>query len=328
MRSSIKCILATAMGFGVVSCPASQAQVGSVSRDSNSRMLEPGSAKFLSVADADIKAEINPAVYPYVLKVEPVSLAGEPYRVPLSENLGQVDELDIWKDKIVVRGMLNNALADIIVLDKKTGSQQDEFWAYWPSVSIKSGLIIFTKEYPIHFADGTEDHYMLYRLDKPIESNHAPGSAPLKALPAGIPIYPVGTGNVNFDNIALRGPLHEQSAAGFFWNDSGTQAVTLDSFNGRQLLVLMQFQGDGAKVSTYDVNAQSICSEMSIQPCPTSLYLHSASFVTGVDGITSIVATFGRPQDQRVLSKRVSIESFTLQAIRDLAHPAWSGTPK
>lgn len=306
------CILAFALPV--------HSQVCSEMQSANSRVFAPERQHELIAKDSDIRAAIQS--FPFQLKITHGELNNGGALFQLPEELAQVDEICIWKDRIIVRGMVSNSLSEVVILNE-SGEMIDTFRAYWPNISEKSGLIIFTKEYPIHFAYGTEDHYLLYKLDFPAERNHAPGVVAIRSRPVGIPLYPLSTGNQDFDNIDLHGNVHEQVADGFFWDAEGEEAVTLDSYNGGFSLVLIQIEKDSATVRSLDIEPQSICESKPGAVCPTMLFLSRAVFVTDKDGTESVVTTFGRPQDPRFFEKTFPVSAFSVLGKRSLASPQW-----
>jgi hypothetical protein len=323
-RAKISTAIFGACGLCVAASLFGLAQTTATSQDGNNRLFDPGHGHSLSTEDGQIRASIEPAPYPYILKIKPLTGGQQEREIPLPYELAQIDELCLWKNKIVVRGMLNNALGGFVIFDKFTGQQIDEVRAYWPNISLKSGFILFTKEYPIHFAEGTEDHYMLYRLDAPPASNHAPGTTPIQTLPAGIPLYPLTIGNQNFDNVNLQREVHEQDAAGFFWNEQGTEAITLDSFDGKYTLVLMQFSSAEAVIRILGIDPNSMCGDGNTQTCPKRLYLEKATFSNDKNRAELVTIVFGHPQGVRAFEKVYSVTDFAIAGRRSLERPQWN----
>ena len=302
------------------------AQFTAVSQGPNARNLDPSRQTMLTVKDDEVRVTSEPRPFPYVLTIEQVPKPIARIKITLPYELSQIDELSLWQDKILVRGMLNNAAAMVMILDKKTGQQIDSIRGYWPSISLNHGLILFTKMYPTHFADGTEDHYMVYWLERTPAENRPPGKEPLEGRPVGIPLYPLNIGNVNFDNINLPEPWHAQTAAGFFWNDEGTLAVTLDTYDDTHTLVLFRFNDASVSVEVRELTNGDICPEMPAVTCSPPHYLSHAKFVRDSSGAESLIATLGYPQSPPGIPVTIPLTAFSRQGERSLTHPRW--TPK
>ena len=166
------------------------AQVCKSLQSSNSRDFNPDQQAGLAVEDSQASVKMQPRPYPFKLAVSHKASPGTRFSIPLPYELAQVDEICLRKDQIIIRGMLNGAIANVEIYSETDGKPIDSFWSHWPNISVASGLILFTKDYPTHFADGTEDHYLVYDLNLSPEANHAPGSASLRMRNAGIPCTP------------------------------------------------------------------------------------------------------------------------------------------
>jgi hypothetical protein len=92
--------------------------------------------------------------------------------VKLPVELTQVDEIRKGvANKLIVGGMVNGSGAEVVVIDLGSYKVIDKFLCYLPSLSSDGRYIAFVKFYPPHFAEGTDDHYMLYDVAKaPVEN--------------------------------------------------------------------------------------------------------------------------------------------------------------
>ena len=308
-------------GILAVALPG-RAQNCARAQSANSRVFAPGSQPTLVVKNKEVTATSQAGQGSIQLAIDSTKSTIGTTLVRLPQELVQVDEICLLEDRIVIRGLVSSSLAEVAILNIG-GVLIDSFRAYWPNISDSSGLIIFTKEYPAHFAYGTEDHYLLYMLDSPVERNHSPVGAEIRSRPAGIPLYPLSAGNQNYDNFNLQGAVHEQAANGFFWDAEGSEAVTLDSFQGKFKLVLIQIGRNGGAIRSLEINPRSVCEPTSGAVCPSMLYLWHAAFSTDKSGNKFVVATFGRPQDQRFFEKTFPVSSFPLEGNRSLENPQW-----
>lgn len=324
VRIRLSCLLLPCcLWIGLACLPSSSlGQKQSFYHNPNDRNFDPRAEPTLFVADATVQVSARPAPFPFVLKIHQIVGAIRDRVIILPYEMAQVDEISLWKDRIVVRGMVNNAAGIVVILEKASGRKVDEFYGYWPSFS-PAGFILFTKMYPTHFADGTEDHYLVYKLDRSPDENRPP-QIPQRSRPEGIPLYPLSAGNEDSDNVNLPGSLHLQASAGFFWNDRGNEALTLDSLGGEYNLILMQFGAEEALVKTLAVTPGTFCPAKLKDECPELLYLSHARFETDSNGNEFVKVVFGRPQDARMFEKSFLVSEFTVVGTRSLVHPRWS----
>jgi hypothetical protein len=311
--------------LGIVVSVVCLGQITATWHDANQRNLEPSLQPTLSVRDDDLKATVDPSPFPFILTLRSAHEAVSKKQIALPYEVAQVDELRLWRGELIVRGMFNNAAAVVVIFDKNTGKQLDEFFGYWPNVSVETGLIIFTKIYPAHFADGTEDHYMVYRLDGTAASNRPPGIGPDNKELVGYPLYPLSVGNRNFDNTGIAGAVHAQLAYGFFWNAKGDQAVTLDGYGDSYRLVLMQFGPESARIKTLELSSALLCAGQMEALCRPDDFLEYATFGVDKDGKETVVATFGYPQKPPGTVVTVPVAKFVDLGTRSLSHPQWNG---
>lgn len=155
--------------------------------------------------------------------------------VPLPDEMVQANEMRrAQANKIVVIGMFSGDVWAVAIVDLSGPSISDKFVCYEPSVSPDGKYISFIKFFPPHYADDPEDHYMLYNLTESPAYNRPKGVGMAEWRTVGFTIYPVGVGNHEFDNLRHPGAAaHMLASAGFFWNDSSTEVVFADSFEGR-----------------------------------------------------------------------------------------------
>lgn len=184
--------------------------------------------------------------------------------VPLPEEMAQADEIrKVIKNKLLVRGMVNGSGSEIVVIDLASARVIDKFLCYQPSVSPDGHYIAFVKFYPAHFAGNTEDHYMLYDLDKKSEENRPTGVPGDDWKNVGSNVYPIGIGNRVGDNVELpEGHLHE-SRSGFYWNSNGREFLFADQVNSSNEidLVLVDIRADRKiTVRTAQQGTEQVCS--------------------------------------------------------------------
>lgn len=231
--------------------------------------FDPEHQKALSYSDKSIEATLIVGRQYDSLKV--VHLATKSGKsVDLPFEMAQVDEIRrVADEKLLVRGMVNGSGSEIVIIDLKTTKQIDKFLCYRPSVSPTGNYVAFIKFYPAHFAEGTEDHYMLYDLSKKPEDNR-PKSVPRDDWAnIGKGVYPTGVANTAADNIERPKGSQHQSLSGFFWNSNGKQFLFADRVNFREEinLVLVDIEQSGSlKIRTAQQDVDELCSKFG-KPC-------------------------------------------------------------
>jgi len=149
--------------------------------------------------------------------------------VPLPQELAQVDEIRAGRNgKLVVRGMVNGSGSEIVVIDTKSASVIDKFLCYLPSISPDGEYIAFIKFYPLHFSEGTDDHYMLYDLDKMPSENRPADVPPDDWENVGVAFYPIGVANEPRDNVRIAEDSRHEGASRLFWISNGKELLFAD----------------------------------------------------------------------------------------------------
>jgi hypothetical protein len=235
--------------------------------------FDPMHQKPLSYQDESIQATLIPGREHHSIRILRL-FAKTQVTVPLPFEMGQVDSIHrVIANKLLVNGMVNGSGHEVVLLDLPTARQIDKFVCYRPSISPNADYIAFIKFYPTHFAEGTEDHYMVYDLSKKPEDNRPAGVSGDDWQNVGKGIYPIGIGNSPGDNLRKPEGASHESASGFFWNATGTQFLFADrvSLDNQISLVLVNVEQYGIfKIKTTQQNVDGLCStlaEKTIRSC-------------------------------------------------------------
>jgi hypothetical protein len=264
----------------------------------NRRNLDPQSQPTLIVRTEGLSISVDPSPYPFILRIRRErDGSGQPEEIKstISEDIIQIDQIVVWNDRIVLRGLANSAIAVVEIFDI-SGTHIDKFFCYWPAISEARGVIVFTKMYPTHFASGTEDHYMAYFLSMSPRANRSSKVSSSDSSDVGMALYPPSVGNAPLDNVDLTGSLHSQPAAGFFWSDAGDYAVTFDEFLGGDRLILFHFGNSSITVDERPVGVDDLCAN-GVSKCHPHYYLRDCKFLKDSSGV-GLAATFGYPQSE------------------------------
>jgi hypothetical protein len=185
--------------------------------------FQPSQQRAISYSDQSLQVSLIVGTDRHSLRIRNRATKAQK-TVALPRELAQVDEIRAGPNgKLVVRGMVNGSVSEIVVVDSASTGVVDVFWCYLPTISPLGEYIAFMKFYPAHFVEGSDDHYMLYDLDKnPIE-NRPPGVAPDDPQDVGRAFYPPGVGNKPGDNVGVPEESQHQSASRIFWIPDGRQ---------------------------------------------------------------------------------------------------------
>jgi hypothetical protein len=94
--------------------------------------------------------------------------------VGLGNVMSSVNAMLRHVDRLIVIGeTAGGGACEVRIIDWKNGELVDRFWAYDASVSPDGSLIAFVRFYPVHFVEGPESQYRLYRLDATPERNRS-----------------------------------------------------------------------------------------------------------------------------------------------------------
>ena len=209
--------------------------------------FDPAHQKPITYQDQAVEATLIVGRERHSLKIVHRAMGSEK-RVPLPEEMAQVDEIRaVVGGRLVVRGMVNGSGSEVAVFEVTSGRLQDKFLCYMPAISPGGRYIAFGKFYPLHFSEGTEDHYMLYDLAKEPARNRPVGVPKDDMRDVGVTVYPVGIGNKPGDNLRRPEGTGHESRSFFFWNPNGTEFVFADQAQGNDWidLVLVDIGSDG-----------------------------------------------------------------------------------
>ena len=255
--------------------------------------FDPAHHESASYADEAIQAALVARQGGNSVKITELSTKEERF-VQLPEEMAQVD--DIHKgvgNRLVVRGMVNGSGSEIVVIDRDSAKVIDKFVCYLPSISRDGRYIAFVKFYPSHFAEGTDDHYMLYDVAKEPVENRPPEIASNDWKTVGKCIYPIGVGNKDNDNVGYSRGSEHSSRSEFFWNPDQEQVFFADQLaTAPQItLVLVDVAGNGGIfVKTITQNAEQLCPVNTAGAAACPILVRRVEFRSGAEA--TIAVTF------------------------------------
>lgn len=227
------------------------------------QVFEPSHQKPISYVDKSAEATLVVGPDGKSLTILDLSTK-EKKTLQLPQELAQVDEIRGGIDeRLVVRGMVNGSSSEIIVIDRVEAKLIDKFLCYLPNISPRGDYVAFIKFYPSHFAEGTEDHYMLYDLRKKASDNRPIGIAPDDWQNVGVGLYPIGIGNKPGDNVGVQNGVRHESASGFFWDSDGRELFFADRISsGSEINLVLVDIGSGGMVGvrTAQQDTGQLCS--------------------------------------------------------------------
>jgi hypothetical protein len=203
------------------------------------QVFDPSHQKSVSYVDQKIRAILMKGTEANSIKIADVP-TGKEQLIELPAEMAQVDDIDKgFGSKLVVRGMVNGSTSEVAVIDPEAGKLIDKFVCYLPAISYDGHYIAFIKFYPAHFAEGVDDHYMLYDLSITPAQNRPPGVRNDDWRNVGSCIYPPGVGNADNDNVGHFKDTEHYSDSRLFWNPSQEQLFFADGLNSDSQLTLV-----------------------------------------------------------------------------------------
>jgi len=194
--------------------------------------------------------------------------AGSRKTVTLPVEFNQFTSARLYRpDRLVISGMVNGDVWEVVIVDPEKGSVVDHFVCYSPAISPDGRYVAFVKFFPAHGVDSVEDHEMLYDVALSPEQNRPPRIAHhLYLYLAGKVVFPPGLANRLGDNIDIGDvPAHMMASDGFFWNDQSTSVVFADQFRDEYAVVVVKIVNGAFTSDSASIPKQWICPD--ITPC-------------------------------------------------------------
>lgn len=233
-------------------------------------LFNPSLKYLLSYHNGDISIAL--AYEKKGLAIDIENTSQPPHRVQLPSEIVQVNQIAQGpKGKAIILGMVNGSVFEVVIVDLRSELVADQFLAYSPSVSPDGRFVAFVKFYPLHFVDGTDDHYLLYDVIKSPTENRSSGTPPTDHTNVGTQIFPSGN-NLSGDNIGINTlQQHHMAAQAFFWRYDSNQYVFLDLQGGKfRLIGVSTSQPQG--VFGIEISKQEMCKSVRSQDCEISLF--------------------------------------------------------
>jgi len=267
--------------------------------------FDPSHQKSVSYEDQEVRTTLVLGQGVTSLKIIKRS-TGEEKLVELPAEMTQVDEIRKGVgNKLAVRGMVNGSSSEIVVVDLGSDKVIDKFVCYLPSLSRDVRYIAFIKFYPSHFAEGTEDHYMLYDLAKTPAENRPRTTPSGDWKTVGRCIYPMGIGNDDNDNVGHPKDREHFSRSQLFWSQDQEQFFFADQVDSAPqiVLVLVDVSADGgAKVRTLTQGTEQMCSANSVGTGGCAAIVRKVEFRSGAEAIIAVTFEIISNRQQRTIA--------------------------
>jgi hypothetical protein len=201
--------------------------------DVGGKLFDPTNHPLATYSDAEVSLSIVRNDRRLSVFTAPAGQSGS--LVALPDDLSQVDQIRRGPGhRAVILGWVSSAVAQVTIFDFKKRIVVDHFWAYQPTLSPNSRWLAFTKYYPPHGAENTEDQYRLYDLARTTAANRP--SRPDRGTGAADPvtevgawIYPLRANEIDRENVGVDDGTAHESASDFFWSDDSSKLVFADA---------------------------------------------------------------------------------------------------
>lgn len=219
----------------------------------------PEDARF---ADSAVQARVVRAGDRLSLTIQ-TTADGTARAVELGDAVQRVLAIHRFEGKLIVLGRLaDGGATEVSIVDFATGRVADRFWAYDPAVSPDASMLAFVRFYPLHFTEGVESQYRLYRLRGTAETNrsfykgqqagigheHADAGQPIFADVKG------AKGQAPRANVGVANAQAHTHLSRLVWSADSSRVGVIDA-HGKSVRALVTPVADGAEAAPI---AQSI----------------------------------------------------------------------
>jgi hypothetical protein len=235
-NSGLKLMLIGLAQLALVSSPSNTWAQGSAdhvkvrTRDAATLAPEIDAPEF---ADAFVRAFATATAEGRALTIQVTG--GAVRTVGLGDAISSVRAIHRHVHQLVVIGeTAGGGACEIRLIDWRSGKLIDRFWAYDASVSPDGSLVAFVRFYPVHFAQGPESQYRLYRLDDTPERNRSfyagqrQQGHPVHA-DVGQPLDTATPGAAPRDNLRLSDEQAHDHLSRLFWSADSRQIGFIDA---------------------------------------------------------------------------------------------------
>jgi len=245
--------------------------------------FNPSAQKPAAYSDDEIRADVVIISGTSFLRIVKLKTSEEK-KVPLPAEMAQVDEIrKTSTNRLIVRGMANGSTAEVAIVEPSLATIVDKFLCYLPAVSPSGRFIAFIKFYPSHFAEGTDDHYMLYDTEKAAVGNRPTSISTIDERNVGLCFYPPGCINQDNDNVDRPAEVPHFSKSKFFWNPHREEVLFADLLDSgaRITLVLADVEENGhVTTRSLGVQTEPYCATNSTANPHCPVFLRSVEFRT------------------------------------------------
>jgi hypothetical protein len=272
--------------------------------------FNPARQKPVSYADARVQAALVTGQGASAVKIVDRSTKEEKL-VALPVEMAQVNDMRRGGDnKLVVRGMVNGSGSEIAVIDLGSAKLVDKFVCYLPSMSRDGRYIAFVKFYPSHFAEGTDDHYMLYDIAKGAAENRPSGVPADDWKTVGKCVYPLGIANRDNDNIGVPKGSQHSSKSEFFWNPDREEFLFADQADtvATITLVLVDVAPSGEVTVKTIAGTTELCSASTSGAATCSALVRKAEFLSAPEA--AVTVTFENVSNQQTRTVEYKSSQF------------------
>lgn len=157
----------------------------------------------------------------------------------LPRELAQVNSITVAPSgNLLVVGMVNGSVYEVIMVDIRLLKTSDTFLAYSPSVSPDAGYVAFKKFYPPHGASEETDIACLYDTDKSAAENR-PENAANHLADVGSVVYPETVKSANDDNVFVGASNMRSIPDKFHWDSDSKRYAFVDTSSADTRVVVV-----------------------------------------------------------------------------------------
>ena len=265
--------------------------------------------------DADISLDLDASTKDWSVVVQRGSNPAE--RAPLPDLLEQVYAIHrAAPNHAVLLADLSAGAKFVGVIGLSPAKMLDSFWSSAdPSLSPNNRYVLFVRFYPMHGADNYDDQYRLYDVlgtrasnwpNRPAQDGPPNMPANYDDTLAGVPVYPLKTGELGRENTNIEDGQVHQRASQFIWAADSSKVVFADAQGGVISLVVVSVPtvlGSNPQTMVYPLaGTENVCPGPSEAEC-NIFNVRSLAW----DGESIRAALMIRPNHAKAIEKDLTI---------------------
>jgi len=203
-------------------------------------------------ADAAVQAKVTRKADQLSLSIQTAEGARS---VDLGDAIERVVAIHRFDNKLIVLGRLaDGGATEVRIVDFTNGHVVDKFWGYDPAVSPDASMIAFVRFYPLHFTDGVESQYRLYRLRASAEANRSyyrgqQAGTEHEHADAGQPVFAHGKAQAPRANTGVADAQAHTHLSRLVWSADSRRFGVIDAHGKTVRALVMPVPADGAEAA-------------------------------------------------------------------------------